>query len=424
MLKSKIAKVEAIEILDSRGWPTLRVEVVTEEGVRGSAAVPSGASKGEHEALELRDHDEKRYLGKGVTKAVEHVNHEIAEVFHGENVLDQAKLDKLLIESDGTPHKANFGANAILGASLAAAKAAAATLKQPLYRYLGGCDTCSLPCPMMNVINGGEHADNEIEFQEFMIRPTGAPSFSEALRWGAEIFHTLKKILKEKGLATSVGDEGGFAPRLASNQEALDLLVHAIKRAGYIPGRGVSIALDCASSTFYKEGKYNGRTSAEQVSYLKGLVENYPIDSIEDGMAENDWEGWKNLTSTLGNKIQIVGDDLFVTNVHFLKRGFEERAANSILIKLNQIGTLTETIECIRLAQTHGFSAIVSHRSGETEDTTIADLAVALQTGQIKTGSLSRSERIAKYNRLLEIEKELGEEARFFDSNPYALKSI
>ena len=424
MLESKIASCDAWEVLDSRGLPTLQVIVTTEEGITGSALVPSGASKGEHEALELRDGDLKRFHGKGVTKAVSHVKEKISPLFHGENVFDQAHLDGLMIRKDGTPNKSHLGANAILGASLAAAKAAANSLQCPLYRYLGGAFTPILPCPMMNILNGGAHADNGLEFQEFMLRPIGAKTFAESLRWGSEIFHTLKAILKEKNLSTAVGDEGGFAPSftskgIAANAFALDLVMQAIEKAGYTPGKEVTLAIDCAASEFYQNGTYNGRSMKEQVAYLESLAKSYPIDSIEDGMGENDWEGWQHLTATLGDRVQIVGDDLFVTNCAFLRKGFERKAANAILIKPNQIGTLTETIECVRLAQSHGYQAILSHRSGETEDTTIADLAVALGTGQIKTGSLSRSERLAKYNRLIAIEIELGSDALYRDSNPY-----
>lgn len=396
---TKIEKIEALEILDSRGIPTLQVTVRTEGGAIGIAMVPSGASKGTHEALELRDGDPQRYHGKGVLKAVKNVETEIAKMFHGENVFEQRKLDEKMIAADGTENKARLGANSILGVSLAIAKAAAASQKIPLYRYLGNGGV--LPCPMMNIINGGVHADNGLKFQEFMIRPIGAKTFAEGLRWGSEIFHTLKRLLHERGLTTAVGDEGGFAPQLDSHEEALALIMKAIVISGYEPGAQVTLALDCAASD------YDGRNAAEQIDYLASLVDRYPIDSIEDGMREDDWEGWKALTDRLGKKIQIVGDDLFVTNPQFLKKGIEKGVANAILIKPNQIGTLTETIDCVRLAQENGFKTIISHRSGETEDTTIADLAVGLQAGQIKTGSLSRSERLAKYNRLLNIEREL-----------------
>lgn len=413
MPKVAIAAIDALEILDSRGNPTLQVTVTTEAGIRGVASIPSGASTGTHEAVELRDNDLKRYGGKGVLQAVANVRGPLAELFRGENVLDQATIDQKLIAADGTLNKGHLGANALLGVSLAAAHAAANTLGVPLYRYLGGAEANLLPCPMMNLINGGAHADNGLEFQEFMIRPKSAPTFAEALRYGAEIFHTLKRVLKKRGLATGVGDEGGFAPKLASNEEALELLLQAIDEAGYRPGTEISLALDCAASEFYKKALYNNRSSTEQIAYLERLASKYPIDSIEDGMAEEDWVGWRELTKRLASKIQIVGDDIFVTNPMFLKRGIQEQVANSILIKVNQIGTLTETLNCIQLAQSHNYKTIISHRSGETEDTTIADLAVASRSGQIKTGSLSRSDRIAKYNRLLAIERELGLAAEF-----------
>ncbi len=419
MQKIKITHIEALEILDSRGNPTLQVSVHTDTGAIGIASVPSGASTGAHEALELRDGDKKRFLGKGVQKALHNVTGPLAKLLIGCNVFDQGVLDKKMIEADGSATKSRFGANAILGVSLAIAKAAAQALYMPLYRYLGGCYTPLLPCPMMNVINGGAHADNSLEFQEFLIRPHRAPSFSEAIRWGAEVFHALKAILKRSGQVTAVGDEGGFAPHVASNEAALQLIMQAIESAGYRPGEDISLALDCAASEFFDAptGLYNGRTSHEQVALLTHLCEQFPIDSIEDGMAENDWQGWKLLTETIGKRIQIVGDDIFVTNPHFLRRGLREKVANAILIKVNQIGTLTETIECIRLAQSHGYATILSHRSGETEDTTIADIAVAMHAGQIKTGSLSRSDRTAKYNRLLAIEAELGSQALYRDSN-------
>lgn len=414
---SLIAAIEALEVLDSRGNPTLQVAVKTDEGHIGVATVPSGASTGEHEALELRDKDNDRYGGKGVQKAMQNVNTRIANLLIGEDVTDQESLDHQMISADGTPNKSNFGANAMLGVSMAIARAAAATTGLPLYRYLGGCYTTLLPCPMMNILNGGVHADNSLDFQEFMIRPIGAPSIAEAIRWGAEIFHTLKRILKKKGLSTSVGDEGGFAPNLESQEQALDLMLKAIEQAGYKPGTEVSLALDCASSELYREGKYHlqGKTlgSHELVSYLTKLVENYPIDSIEDGLDQNDWEGWQLLTREIGGSRQIVGDDLFVTNPKFLKRGIADKVANAILIKLNQIGTLTETLETIRLAQANGYRTVISHRSGETTDTFIADLAVAVNAGQIKTGSLCRTDRVAKYNRLLNIEAELGDTARY-----------
>lgn len=410
---NKIAKCTALEILDSRGNPTLEATIVTDSGFIGKAAVPSGASTGEHEASELRDHDPRRYGGKGVLKAVANVNGPLNEALHGISIFEQEKIDKTMIELDGTNNKKQLGANAILGLSLAAAKAAAATKKLPLYQYLGGTEARLLPCPMMNILNGGVHADNGLDFQEFMIRPIGAKTFHDAIRWGAEIFHMLKAILKKKGLSTAVGDEGGFAPRLASNEEALDLIIHAIKQAGYKPGEEVSIALDPAASEFFKSGLYSSRTPREQINYLEKLASHYPIDSIEDGLDQNDWENWRILTEELGPRIQLVGDDLFVTNTRFLERGISQGVANAILLKVNQIGTLTETIAAIRLAKAHKYKTIISHRSGETEDTTIADLAVAYNCGQIKTGSLCRSDRIAKYNRLLEIEAQLGPRAMF-----------
>lgn len=424
---SLIESIYARQILDSRGNPTIEVDVITENGVLGRAAVPSGASTGEHEAVELRDEDKSKYMGKGVLKAVENVNNELADELIGFSVFDQRLIDKIMIEADGTPNKAKFGANAILGVSLAVAKAAAAELEMPLYRYIGGTNASTLPVPMMNIINGGSHSDAPIAFQEFMIRPVGAPTFSEALRMGTEVFHNLKAIIKEKGLSTAVGDEGGFAPNFGGGtEEALESVLHAIKKAGYEPGKDITIALDCASSEFYKDGKYNYakfegsngavRSKEEQVDYLASLVDKYPIDSIEDGCDENDWEGWQMLTAKIGHKCQLVGDDLFVTNVKFLKRGIEEKSANSILIKVNQIGTLTETLDAIEMAHKAGFTAVISHRSGETEDATIADIAVATNAGQIKTGSASRSDRMAKYNQLLRIEEELGETA-FFPSN-------
>ncbi|HSW87433.1 MAG TPA: phosphopyruvate hydratase [Rhabdochlamydiaceae bacterium] len=423
-----IQSIDALEILDSRGNPTIEVIVRTDEGFIGKAAVPSGASTGEHEAVELRDKDKTRYFGKGVKKAVANVKGPIAKLLLGKSVLEQTLIDQILIEADGTPNKANFGANAILGASLAVAKAAAATLNIPLYRYIGGADAHLLPCPMMNIINGGMHADNSLDFQEFMIRPIGAPSFSEALRWGVEIFHTLKTLLKKEGHVVSVGDEGGFAPRLHSNEAALDFIMKAIEKAGYKPEKEITIALDCAASEFYEQGtkKYierkkkdanephAQRTAKEQVSYLADLCSKYPIDSIEDGMDQNDWDGWKLMTERLKDKVQLVGDDIFVTNIKFLKKGIDQGIADAILIKLNQIGTLSETLETIALARENGYATIISHRSGETEDSTIADMAVATNSGQIKTGSLSRSDRIAKYNRLLEIENELGASAVYY----------
>lgn len=417
-----INSVKALSILDSRGNPTVEVTITTSDHVTATAAVPSGASTGTHEAVELRDNDLKKYCGKGVETAVKHVNGPIAEILLGEHVFDQTRLDQKMIQADGTENKSRLGANAILGASLALARAGALTAKIPLYRYLGGCHSHILPIPMMNIVNGGAHADNSLDFQEFMIRPIGAPTFSEAIRWGTEVFHSLKKLLKERGHITSVGDEGGFAPNLASNEEALDLITLAIEMAGYEPGKDISLALDCAASEFYdsltrsyiekkrkKKGeKYVERSSEEQIDYLEGLIKKYPIDSIEDGLHEEDWNGWKKLTEKLGDKIQIVGDDLFVTNPKYLKKGIAEAAANAILIKVNQIGTLTETLETIRIAHGAGFASVISHRSGETEDTFIADIAVGTNSGQIKTGSLSRSDRVAKYNRLLRIEAELG----------------
>ncbi|MCP5468915.1 MAG: phosphopyruvate hydratase [Chlamydiales bacterium] len=412
----KISSISALEILDSRGNPTLQVTVKTEGGHCGIAAVPSGASTGKNEALELRDGDKKRYNGKGVQEACAHVNKKLNDLLVGHDVFDQMGIDRMMCNADGKEDKSRLGANAILGVSLAVARAAACTAHIPLFRYLGGPFADLLPCPMMNVINGGAHADNSLDIQEFMIRPVGAPTFAEAVRWGAEIFHTLKSILKKKGHVTAVGDEGGFAPNLASNEEALELMLEAIETAGYKPKEEVTLALDCAASEFYEKGSYLGRSASEHVEMLARLAERYPIDSIEDGMAENDWEGWKLLTQKLGH-IQLVGDDLFVTNTKFLEKGLHEGIANSILIKVNQIGTLTETIECIRLAQAHGYTTVLSHRSGETEDTTIADIAVATGAGQIKTGSLSRSDRVAKYNRLLMIESNLGPHARYRDSN-------
>lgn len=415
---SRIEKIHAREILDSRGNPTIEVDVVLECGVIGRASVPSGASTGENEALELRDGDKKRYLGKGVTKAVENVNKAIAQELIGENVLEQRKIDKMMIVLDGTATKSKLGANAILGVSLAVAKAAAEYLDMPLYRYIGGTNTYTLPVPMMNIINGGSHSDAPIAFQEFMIRPIGAPSFKEGLRYGAEVFHSLKKVLHERGLSTAVGDEGGFAPALKGTKDALKCIVKAIELAGYTPGKDITIGLDCAASEFYVdkkydyskfEGKRGGQLdSMKQIHYLTKLVKKYPIDSIEDGMAENDWVGWRKLTERLGHKIQLVGDDLFVTNVEYLRKGIERGCANSILIKVNQIGTLTETLDAIEMAHRAGYTSVTSHRSGETEDSIIADIAVATNSGQIKTGSLSRSDRMAKYNQLLRIEEELG----------------
>ncbi len=417
----KIEKITGREILDSRGNPTVEVDVLLESGVTGRASVPSGASTGEHEALELRDGDKKRYCGKGVLKAVENVNKIIAPALKGMSALDQVGIDQAMLELDGTKTKSNLGANAILGVSLAVAKAAANYLDIPLYRYIGGTNTYVMPVPMMNIINGGSHSDAPIAFQELMIRPVGAPSFKEGLRMGAEVFHALKKVLHDRGLSTAVGDEGGFAPALEGTEDALNSILAAIKAAGYEPGKDIMIGMDCASSEFYKDGiydytKFEGdkgvkRTSDEQVDYLEKLINEYPIDSIEDGMNENDWEGWKKLTDRIGNRCQLVGDDLFVTNVDFLSKGIQEGCANSILIKVNQIGSLTETLNAIEMAHRHGYTTVTSHRSGETEDATIADIAVATNSGQIKTGSLSRSDRMAKYNQLLRIEEELGNKA-------------
>jgi enolase len=415
----EIIKVIAREILDSRGNPTVEVDVRTVSGAFGRASVPSGASTGENEALELRDGDKKRYGGKGVLKAVDNINKIIAPELIGMSVLEQRSIDYKLLALDGTKTKSNLGANAILGVSLAVAKAAADYLGIPLYRYIGGANTYVLPVPMMNIINGGSHSDAPIAFQEFMIRPVGAKSFHEGLRMGTEVFHALKKVLYDRGLSTAVGDEGGFAPTLDGTEDALNSILAAVKLAGYKPGTDITIGLDCASSEFYDDGVYDyskfegakgvKRTSTEQVAYLKELVEKFPIDSIEDGMDENDWDGWKLLTDTIGNKVQLVGDDLFVTNVEFLKKGIEKGCANSILIKVNQIGSLTETLDAIEMALRNGYTAVVSHRSGETEDATISDIAVATNAGQIKTGSLSRSDRMAKYNQLLRIEEELGD---------------
>ena len=419
---SKIEKIVAREVIDSRGNPTVEVDVFLESGVMGRASVPSGASTGENEAIELRDGDKKRYLGKGVLKAVANVNDVIAPALIGVDALQQRGIDKMMIALDGTKTKSKLGANAILGVSLAVAKAAAEYLGLPLYRYIGGTNAYTLPVPMMNIINGGSHSDAPIAFQEFMIRPVGAPTFSEGLRMGAEVFHSLKKVLHDRKLSTAVGDEGGFAPNLAGGTEdALESILNAVELAGYKPGVDVMIGLDCAASEFFKDGIYdyskfegpNGkkRTSAEQVEYLAELAAKYPIDSIEDGMDEGDWDGWKLLTEKLGDKCQLVGDDLFVTNVDYLKKGIDLGCANSILIKVNQIGTLTETLDAIEMAHRAGYTSVTSHRSGETEDATIADIAVATNSGQIKTGSLSRSDRMAKYNQLLRIEEELGDKA-------------
>lgn len=419
----KIDEITAREILDSRGNPTVEVDVILETGVIGRSAVPSGASTGEHEAIELRDGDKSRYGGKGTLQAVDNVNKIIAPSLVGLSVFRQRDIDNRLLSLDGTENKRVLGANAILGVSLAVARAAAKSLGMPLYRYIGGVNTYIMPVPIMNIINGGSHSDAPVAFQEFMIRPVGAETMREAIRMGAEVFHELKRVLKEQGLSTGVGDEGGFAPALTSNEAALDAIIFAIRRAGYEPGRDITIALDCAASEFYVTGKYDYtkfegekgiiRSSTEQTEYLAQLIDRYPIDSIEDGMSENDWEGWERLTARIGDRCQLVGDDLFVTNVRFLAEGIKRHCANSILIKVNQIGTLSETLDTIALAQRNGYTTIISHRSGETEDTTIADLAVATNSGQIKTGSLSRSDRMAKYNQLLRIEEELGEMARY-----------
>ena len=417
---SFISQIHARQIFDSRGNPTVEVDVTLDSGVVGRAAVPSGASTGKHEAVELRDDDSSQFMGKGVLKAVENVNSKIAEELVGFSVYEQALLDKIMIELDGTPNKANLGANAILGVSLAAARAAAQDAGMPLYRYIGGVGASTLPVPMMNILNGGSHADNSIDFQEFMIMPTGASSFSEALRWGTEIFHHLKNVLKKQGYSTNVGDEGGFAPNIKSNEEAIKIVLQAIETAGYRPGEDVFIAMDAAVSEFYEDGVYHFKkstgdklTSSQMVDYWADWVKKYPIISLEDGMDEDDWSGWKALTERVGKQTQLVGDDLFVTNVDRLQRGIDENIANAILIKVNQIGTLTETIAAVNLGRRNGYKSIMSHRSGETEDSTIADLAVALNTGQIKTGSASRSDRMAKYNQLLRIEEELGEVAYF-----------
>jgi len=422
MAMDSIASVHGREILDSRGNPTVEVEVRTAAGRLGRAAVPSGASTGSREALELRDADPARYGGKGVRKAVSHVNGEIANALAKRplgSLADQESLDRTLISLDGTETKSRLGANALLGASLAAAHAAAAVAGEPLYRFLGGADAALLPAPMMNVLNGGAHADNNVDLQEFMLFPLGAPSFAEALRWGAEVFHKLRAVLHAKGYSTAVGDEGGFAPNLKSNREAIELVLQAIEQAGYRPGEEIAVALDPAASEFYENGVYNlagdgsKKSSAEMVAFWEDWCGRYPIVSLEDGLAEQDWDGWKLLTERLGARCQLVGDDLFVTNPKILSQGIERGVANSILVKVNQIGTLTETLEAIRIARAAGYSSVVSHRSGETEDTTIADLAVASGAGQIKTGSLCRSDRVAKYNRLLRIEEELGARARY-----------
>ncbi len=427
MSATTILSVKAREILDSRGNPTVSAKVVLKGGAVGTAAVPSGASTGTYEALELRDGDPARYLGKGVLKAVGHVNDEIAPRLVGKDALDTAALDRLLITLDGTPAKTRLGANAILSVSLAAAEAAAAARTLPMYRWLRERDRYTLPVPMINILNGGAHADNSVDIQEFMIVPAGRPTFAEAIRAGAEVFHNLKKILKKKGYGVSVGDEGGVAPNLGSNEEALDCIVESIAQAGYQPGKDIWLALDCAASEFYGDGRYvfkksdgASRTPAEMIAFYEGLMAKYPIVSIEDGLAEDDWDGWTLMTETLGRKIQIVGDDIFVTTLSRLKEGIERRAANSILIKLNQIGSLTETIEAVEYAHAHDFTTVISHRSGETENTFIADLAVALDAGQIKTGSVCRSERVAKYNRLMEIEEELGPKAVYAGTGAFS----
>lgn len=427
---STISEIHARQILDSRGNPTIEVDVTTEDGHFGRAAVPSGASTGKHEAVELRDNDKSVYMGKGVLQAVANVNDIIAEELIGWEVTDQAGIDKMLIQLDGTPNKAKLGANATLAVSMAVAKAAAEESNQPLYRYLGGVNAFTLPIPLMNIINGGAHADNKIDFQEFMIVPVGAPSFSEGLRWGVEIFHHLKSVLKKKGYSTNVGDEGGFAPEIQSNEEAIETVLEAIKAAGYEPGTQVAIALDAASSEMYDEATKSYKfykssqkviSSDEMVAYWTEWANKYPIVSIEDGMAEDDWDGWKKLTESIGKRVQLVGDDLFVTNVLRLKEGIDKGIANSILVKVNQIGTVTETIDAVNMAHKAGYTSIMSHRSGETEDTTIADLAVALNCGQIKTGSASRTDRMAKYNQLLRIEEALGEVA-IYPTNSISVK--
>ena len=417
---SNIAGIHAREVLDSRGNPTVEAEVFLADGSMGRAIVPSGASTGEHEAVELRDGDTNRFLGKGVQKAVENVNGEIAEALANWDGFDQRGLDAKMIELDGTENKSRLGANAILAVSMAAARASAYSLDIPLYRYLGGAGANTLPTPMMNILNGGAHADNNVDFQEFMVMPVGAPSFSEALRWGVEVFHTLKGVLKKRGYSTSVGDEGGFAPSVKSNVEAIDVVLEAINKAGYKPGEEIAIALDPAASEFYQDGKYvfkksdkSAKSSDDMVKFYAKWVNDYPIVSLEDGLAENDWDGWQNLTKELGGKIQLVGDDIFVTNIKIFAEGIEKGIANSILIKLNQIGTVSETLDAVDLGRRNGYTSVISHRSGETEDTFIADFAVATGAGQIKTGSASRTDRIAKYNQLLRIEQELGPTARF-----------
>jgi enolase len=423
---NKILSINGIEILDSRGNPTVAAQVVVEGGIEAWAAVPSGASTGQNEAVELRDQDKERYLGKGVLKAVASINGAISDLLVGEDVCQQARLDKLMIDVDGTENKSHFGANATLAVSLACARASALKQGVPLYRAIGGTAANELPCPMLNIINGGAHADNTIDFQEFMIRPTAATSFSEAIRWGVEVYHVLRSILKKAGHVTSVGDEGGFAPNLSTHEEALELICEAIKQAGFEPGKQITLALDCAASELYEDGVYIEkkrsklkRNYKEQTAYLESLVERFPIDSIEDGLHEGDWEGWHYLTERLGSKIQLVGDDIFVTNPRFLQRGIKEKVANAILIKVNQIGTLTETLDTIAMAQESGYACVISHRSGETEDSFIADLAVGCKAGQIKTGAPCRSDRVAKYNRLLQIEQELKGTGRYHDSNKF-----
>ncbi len=417
---STIKDIHARELLDSRGNPTVEAEVFLVGGTVGRAIVPSGASTGEHEAVELRDGDKKRFLGKGVLKAVENVNGEIADALNAFDASDQRSLDQAMIELDGTSNKGRLGANAILAVSMAAARASANYFDMPLYHYLGGVGASTLPLPMMNILNGGAHADNNVDFQEFMVMPVGAESFSEALRWGVEVFHTLKGVLKKRGYNTAVGDEGGFAPSLKSNVEAIEVVLEAIQQAGYKPGKDIAIALDPAASEFYQDGKYvfkksdkSAKSSDDMVRFWAKWANDYPIVSLEDGLSENDWEGWTNLTHELGKKIQLVGDDIFVTNIEFLQKGIDQQVANSILVKVNQIGTVSETFDAISLARRHGYTSVISHRSGETEDTFIADLAVATGAGQIKTGSASRTDRIAKYNQLLRIQEELGPSARF-----------
>lgn len=429
-MSTLISDIVAREILDSRGNPTVEVDVTLENGALGRAAVPSGASTGEHEAVELRDGDKARYNGKGVLNAVEHVNTTLAEELTGYDALEQAEVDALMIRLDGTPNKSKLGANAILGVSIAVAKAAAHSVGLPLYRYIGGTNAKTIPVPMMNILNGGKHADNNVDLQEFMIVPAAAPSFSEGLRTGVEVFHALKTVLSKKGYNTAVGDEGGFAPNLKSNEEAVEVILEAISKAGYVPGKEVFLALDPASSEFFDTGKYvfsksdkSSKTPEQMVRFYEDWVRQYPIISIEDGMAENDWDGWKLMTERLGKKIQLVGDDIFVTNTQFLKKGIDLGVANSILVKVNQIGTLTETLDAIEMAKRAGYTSVISHRSGETEDTTIADIAVATNVGQIKTGSASRTDRIAKYNQLLRIEQALGESAQYAGLAAFSRKS-